>query len=140
MRIEFDNQKNNAITPITIGEFQKVTLSCLIDTGFSGYLAGFLSSNNSTVKHASLGNIDYIKEPISLPNNQWVILANGSTIETWRGIVLCELNNFVKECPIILFSVAKPQPIPLILGMSLLKAYKADLSIHFSSNTFSLNI
>ena len=115
-------------------------MSYCIDTGFTGALTGFIFQNQTGIKHSSIDNIDCIQNPVPLPESSWAILANGNKVETWKGKVLCNFNQVYRVTEIILISVAKPQPISLILGMSLLKAYKADLSIHFSSNKFSLNI
>jgi len=140
MKVILQNNSRIPIVHITIGNSQSLLLDCLIDTGFSGSLAGFVYSDKSGVKQFSIKNVDFIKPPVLLPEKNWTTLANGSKVETWKAEVLCNLQNQYHETEIILISVAKPQPIPLILGMSLLKAYKADLSIHFSSNIFSLNI
>ncbi len=140
MKIRLCNNLRTPVIKISIGEIQPIVLDCLIDTGFTGSLAGFHFLNKSNTKQSSIGNVDYIKQPVLLPKSHWSTLANGSKVETWKAEVLCNLENQFHEAEIILISVAKPQPIPLILGMSLLKAYKANLSILFASNTFELKV
>ena len=140
MRVILRNNLRVPVIGVTIGNFQSMLFDCLIDTGFSGSLAGFVYTNQSGFKQFSIKNVDFITPPVLLPEKNWTILANGNKVETWKGKVLCNFNQIYRVSEIILISVAKPQSIPLILGMSLLKAYKADLSIHFSSKSFSLNI
>ena len=140
MKIDLRNNLRTPVIQITIGNKLLEKFDCLVDTGFTGALTGFIYQDKNGVRHSSIDNIDCIQNPVPLSENSWAILANGNKVETWKGKVLCNFNQIYRVTEIILISVAKPQPISLILGMSLLKAYKADLSIHFSSNKFSLNI
>jgi len=140
MKIDLRNNLRTPVIQITIGNKLLEKFDCLVDTGFTGALTGFIYQDKNGVRHSSIDNIDCIQNPAPLPESSWAVLANGNKVETWKGKVLCNFNQIYRVTEIILISVAKPQPISLILGMSLLKAYKADLSIHFSSNKFSLNI
>jgi len=140
MKVFLRNNSRIPVVNIIIGDSQPLLFDCLIDTGFSGSLAGFVYTNTSGIKQFSINNVDFINPPILLPEKKWAVLANGTKTETWKGKILCNFNEIYRVTEIILISVAKPQSIPLILGMSLLKAYKANLSIHFASNTFKLKV
>ena len=138
MNVELRDNFRIPIVSVTIGDKQRAKLDCLVDTGFTGALAGFHFKDQFGMEQSSIGNADYLKNPELVPKSHWITLANGDKVETWKAEVLCNLENQYHETEIVLISVVKPQPVPLILGMSLLKACSADLSIHFSAYIFEL--
>jgi len=67
-------------------------------------------------------------------------LADGVRRETWLGHIDCEFDGKMHPCDIVLIVVAQSQDPPLILGMSFLKLFKGDLTLHFSTKTFALDV
>ena len=116
------------------------TFPCLVDTGFSGYLVGFVYPDGRDRLQSSLGGVDFMRNPVALPHASWSILADGRRVQTLSGAVLCAMGGTVKECEIRILHTPGPQDPPLILGMSFLKLFRADLSLHFSTKRFALDV
>ena len=92
MKIDIRNNFRTPVIQITIGDKLSEKFDCLIDTGFTGALAGFIYQDQTGVKHSSINDIDCIQNPAPLPESTWAVLANGSKTETWKGKVLCNFN------------------------------------------------
>ena len=140
MRLSLHSDQKSPVVRVTVGSEIKIRLACLVDTGFTEYLAGFLHVDGTGTMRTSLGNADYLAPPHRLPRSQWGSLADGSRPETWVATVQCEFEGVTRNCETLLFPVAAQQDVPLILGMSFLKLFKADLSLHFSTRTFALDV
>lgn len=125
---------------VRLGYANPQTLPCLVDTGFSGYLVGFVYPDVHGCLRSSIGGVDFMRNPIALPTASWSILADGHRVQTLSGAVLCAMGRTVKECEIRILHTPGPQHPPLILGMSFLKLFKADLSLHFSTKRFALDV
>ncbi len=79
--------------------------------------------------------------PITLlPKKEWYTVADCTQAETWTSLLLCNMDGIVRKCAIDFLPVDKPADVPRILGISFLKLFKADLSLHFSMKTFTLDV
>ena len=124
---------------LVLGDQHTVAVDCLVDTGYNGYLSAFMQETNGLLIRA-IGEDDFVRAPRPLPRSAWTRLADGSQPESWYGGILCNIDGTLRETGITLVLTGKTPPVPLVLGMALLRSYGADLTIHFSSRIFSLSV
>ena len=88
MKIILRNNLRIPIIGVTIGNLHPSLFDCLIDTGFSGSLAGFVYTAKLGLKQFSIKNVDFIAPPVLLPEENWTVLANGNKVETteWHNL------------------------------------------------------
>jgi predicted aspartyl protease len=117
-------------------------VACLVDTGFTGLLLGYLYPRASLNGH--LQQLELIEPLRLLSQQQWVTVANGAKVRTWVCNARISFEESCETVDIVLIQARARQSADFILGIEFLRRFHCRLSMWFDldhheliSGTFS---
>lgn len=132
MRIAFKNDCEPTVD-IRTGDGE---VACLVDTGFTGLLLGYLYPSASLNDH--LQQLE-LMEPLRLLSKQhWVTVANGATVRTWVCNARLSFEETCETVDIVLIEAHERQSADFILGIEFLRRFKCRLSMWFDLDRHEL--
>ncbi len=110
---------------------------CLLDTGFTGLLIGYIYSSNENLH---LNSLSLTEKPQLLSEKQWVTVANGSKARTWISKVFISFDKTNQLIDIMIIEAKERQTPDFIIGIEFLEQFNCCLFMDFKNRVFELSM
>ena len=111
-------------------------VACLLDTGFTGLLLGYIYPRASMNAH--LRRLELIEPLRLLPRNDWVAVANGAKVKTWECNARISFDKSCDTVDVMFIEAHERQTSDFILGIEFMRRFACRLSMWFDTDRHEL--